>query len=202
MFWFPTGLKPSGLRWSSWPSLTVVDTDFESPHRVLTGINVDSLEAGAKALSKLHDYGARFVTVTSSSLKGQDDGDHLSLLGSYRHKDGSASDQRFIIQCPKLPAYFTGTGDLFAALVLAHLGRQLPQKSTKGEAQAFRKACEIAVSVIQAVLKRTMDYYIETGDKGNMSEDLKVKCTELRLIQSKDLLQSEAVTFQSKDWPN
>lgn len=182
---------------------------------------MDSLEAASEALSALHDYGARFVTITSSSLEnppgaGPGEPETLHLFGSYRaRRSDAASDldgtggkeHRFLIRCPKLPAYFTGTGDLFAALLLAHLhfqlsGRHITGRSDDEVGAAFRRACEIAVTVIQGVLKRTMDYYLAVGDKGNINEDIKVKCTELRLIQCRDILATSAVEYNAEDWPS
>ncbi|KAI9029301.1 pyridoxal kinase-like protein [Hyaloraphidium curvatum] len=189
----------------------LVPNSFEA--EVLTGVKVVSFATASEALSKLHDYGARFVAITSASFPlpdgASDAVEYLYLLGSYRHRtsagqDGPAvGDHRFVIRCKKLPAYFTGTGDLFAALLLAHLDSQLGRESVpseSGAAAAFTAACEIAVSVIQAVLKRTMEYYA-SNDRGQLNADMKVKCTELRLIQSRDILARSDVDFRAEPWP-
>ena len=62
------------------------------------------------------------------------------------------------MEIPKLPAIFTGTGDLFASLLLAWMQKH------SGNLQL---ACEKTMSTVQAVLKRTL-----TEAKG------KVHCSE------------------------
>ena len=179
-------------------------------HRILTGITIDCIEKASLALAALHGLGPTFVAITSSTIGIRDDAEEgvefIHLLGSYRATTtGAASDdQKFLIRCPKLPAYFTGTGDLLAALLLAHLHTRLSlvgSQAPSSVGRAFRTACEIAVSVIQGVLQRTMEHYRATGDRGNMSEDLRVKCTELRLIQCRELLVKTEVSFSAEDWP-
>jgi pyridoxine kinase len=51
------------------------------------------------------------------------------------------------MEIPKLPAIFTGTGDLFASLLLAWM-----QKHPND----LKLACEKTMSAVQAVLKRTL----------------------------------------------
>ena len=51
------------------------------------------------------------------------------------------------MEIPKLPAIFTGTGDLFASLLLAWM-----QKHTEN----LQLACEKTMAAVQAVLKRTL----------------------------------------------
>jgi pyridoxine kinase len=51
------------------------------------------------------------------------------------------------MEIPKLPAVFTGTGDLFASLLLVWM-----QKHPND----LKLACEKTMSAVQAVLKRTL----------------------------------------------
>lgn len=51
------------------------------------------------------------------------------------------------MEIPKLDATFTGTGDLFASVLLAWLHRH---------PNDLALACEATVSTVQAVLKRTL----------------------------------------------
>jgi pyridoxine kinase len=53
------------------------------------------------------------------------------------------------VKIPKLPATFTGTGDLFAALFMAWMHR------SGGDLQ---EAIEKTISSLQAVLQRTIKY--------------------------------------------
>lgn len=56
--------------------------------------------------------------------------------------------KRVIIEIPKLPATFTGTGDLFAALILAWMNK------TNGN---LKLSLERTTATLQAVVKRTME---------------------------------------------
>jgi hypothetical protein len=62
----------------------------------------------------------------------------------------SSPRARFTISIPRLPSVFTGSGDLTAALLLAH-SSALPR--------ALATACERTMATVQAVCRRTMEYY-------------------------------------------
>lgn len=55
--------------------------------------------------------------------------------------------KRIRMEVPKLDAVFTGTGDLFASVLLAWLYRH---------PNDLALACEATVSTVQAVLRRTL----------------------------------------------
>ena len=83
--------------------------------RQLTGIKIESLQHAKDAIDKIHTMGVRKVVLTSvflSSFPGQ-----ILVVGSQQHENGSRS--QFTIKVPELSLSFTGTGDLFAALLLA-----------------------------------------------------------------------------------
>jgi len=71
--------------------------------------------------------------------------------------------------------YFTGTGDLFTALLLAHLCH---------DPDSLAAVCERAVSAILAVLTRT-------AAAGSW---------ELRLIQSKRDIEQPVITVHAEPW--
>jgi pyridoxine kinase len=62
-----------------------------------------------------------------------------------------AGDKRteLTIRIPKLPSTFTGTGDLFAALLLAWMSHTNNQ---------LKLSLEKVIATLQAVLKRTLHY--------------------------------------------
>ena len=82
------------------------------------------------------------------------------------------------MEVPKLEGYYTGTGDLFAALTLAWMHR-LPGQT--------RSAVRSVVSTVQAVIRRTA---AAKGCGGRMSLEEKSSSAsaamELRLVQSID----------------
>jgi pyridoxine kinase len=135
------------------------------------------------------------VVLTSFSLPQQPDGninddDHdnqcLYLMGCCRGSSGC-----FTIKFPRRHGYFTGTGDLFAALLLAHYHYEcLLNNGNNGIALA--KACEIAVEIMQSVLELTCSKY-NSNDIGNTNDKSRqVKGMELRLIESRHLFQRTA----------
>jgi pyridoxal/pyridoxine/pyridoxamine kinase len=66
-----------------------------------------------EAMDKLHGKGVGAVVITSSDLYGLPG--ELALLASFKQKN-SGPPHRFRIRMPALAGYFTGTGDLFAAV--------------------------------------------------------------------------------------
>ncbi|PIA33518.1 hypothetical protein AQUCO_04100156v1 [Aquilegia coerulea] len=78
----------------------------------LAGFKIDSESAGLEACNILHAAGPSKVVITSMHI-----GDNLCLIGSHQKVKGQPPEQ-FKIVIPKIPAYFTGTGDLMTALLL------------------------------------------------------------------------------------
>eukprot|EP01001_Neometanema_parovale_P001891 NODE_12250_length_518_cov_40.131646_g11961_i0.p1 GENE.NODE_12250_length_518_cov_40.131646_g11961_i0~~NODE_12250_length_518_cov_40.131646_g11961_i0.p1 ORF type:complete len:104 (-),score=11.23 NODE_12250_length_518_cov_40.131646_g11961_i0:121-432(-) len=87
---------------------------------------------------------------------------------------------------PKLDGYFTGTGDLFSALVLGWSTHE----------PSFRLACEKAVAALQAVLFNTTQHYREVGGESK-EKSQKIAARELRLIQSKNDIENPVVKIPS-----
>lgn len=86
---------------------------------------------------------------------------------------------------PSLPQYFTGTGDLFSALLLAwcHV-----------HADNFLLACEKAIGSIQGVLRKTVEY-----TKSLHAKEVPMRLCELRLIQSKKEIEEPALLFCAEE---
>uniref|UniRef100_A0A7N0VKD2 pyridoxal kinase n=1 Tax=Kalanchoe fedtschenkoi TaxID=63787 RepID=A0A7N0VKD2_KALFE len=78
----------------------------------LTGFRIVSEQDGLDACKFLHSLGPSKVVITSINING-----NLFLIGSHQDNKGRPPLQ-FKIFIPKLPAYFTGTGDLMTALLL------------------------------------------------------------------------------------
>ncbi|KAK9683140.1 hypothetical protein RND81_10G119200 [Saponaria officinalis] len=132
---------------------------------LLTGLRIVSEEDGREACNKLHAAGPAKVVITSISIDGS-----LLLIGSSK-KDKDQAPEQFKIMIPKIPAYFTGTGDLTTALLLGW-SNKYPDN--------LAKAAELAVSCLQALLQRTINDYRSAGF------DPKTSSLEIRLVQSQD----------------
>ncbi|XP_039062396.1 pyridoxal kinase-like isoform X3 [Hibiscus syriacus] len=79
---------------------------------LLTKLRIASEIDGRKACNILHAAGPSKVVITSINIEG-----NLLLIGSHL-KDKKQAPEQFKIVIPKIPAYFTGTGDLMTALLL------------------------------------------------------------------------------------
>jgi pyridoxine kinase len=97
-----------------------------------------------------------------------------------KHLILGASINKATIKIPKLPASFTGTGDLFAALLLAWMHKTNNQ---------LKESLERTVSTLQAVLKRTL-----SSAKGDVS----AKAMELKLIQSKNDIENPKIVISAE----
>lgn len=132
--------------------------------RFLTGITLTTESDVIHAIDKLHvDYGVKNVVITSFDIEGQEtDNDYIVVLGSQflkgtsccfkqllTEKPESKVANRFKIKVKKINTYFTGTGDLFAALLLGYL---IKQTKSSPVPSSLGKATLKAVSVLQAIL--------------------------------------------------
>ncbi|KIX96624.1 uncharacterized protein Z520_07890 [Fonsecaea multimorphosa CBS 102226] len=105
----------------------ILPNQFEA--ELLSGTTISSLSGVANAVRTLHAvYGTRHVVVTSvrvgdsSAMPEGTEGEGgaaLTVVGSSRRTDGSA--RLFKVEVPVLDCYFSGTGDMFAALMVARL---------------------------------------------------------------------------------
>ncbi|XP_030461263.1 pyridoxal kinase isoform X2 [Syzygium oleosum] len=144
---------------------------------LLTGYRIVSESDGREVCNKLHDAGPSKVVITSINVNG-----NLLLIGSHQKEKGQVPEQ-FKILIPKIPAYFTGTGDLMTALLLGWSNKH-PDN--------LDKAAELAVSSLQAVLQRTVDGY-RSAEFDPQSSSL-----EIRLIQSQDDIRNPRVNFKAE----
>ncbi|XP_020523366.1 pyridoxal kinase isoform X2 [Amborella trichopoda] len=140
----------------------------------LTGLRITSEQDGLEACNLLHATGPSKVVITSLLVD-----DTLLLIGSHQKTKGEAPKQ-FKIVIPKIPAYFTGTGDLTTALLLGW-SNKYPDN--------LERAAELAVSSLQALLHRTVDDYKAAGFDPQSSS------LEIRLIQSQDDIRLPQVTY-------
>ncbi|CAL9189922.1 unnamed protein product [Musa hybrid cultivar] len=146
---------------------------------LLTGLRITSESDGLKACNILHAAGPSKVVITSLNIEGK-----LLLIGSHQKLEGQPPHQ-FKIIIPKIPAYFTGTGDLMTALLLGW-SNKYPDN--------LEKASELAVSSLQALLHRTLEDYKAVGFDPQSSS------LEIRLIQSQDDIRNPEVKFKAEEY--
>jgi len=143
---------------------------------LMAGIPVKTEEDAVKAINILQSKGCGTVVITSSWF----DADYLVLLGK---KKGSAPNEYIRLQIPRLDAIFTGTGDLFASMLLAWLHRH---------PNDLKLACEKTMSAVQQILKKTLNEAKELAGDGNTPTAGQI---ELRLVQSLDLIRDPEILF-------
>ncbi|KAJ5278641.1 hypothetical protein N7478_004013 [Penicillium angulare] len=102
----------------------ILPNQFEA--EVLSGIKITSLVTLAEAITAIHRiYKVPHVIITSVQLLKLSHSDstpnppdnYLTVIGSTTRSDGSA--RLFRIDVPALDCFFSGTGDMFAALTVA-----------------------------------------------------------------------------------
>ncbi|XP_066586432.1 pyridoxal kinase-like [Prorops nasuta] len=131
---------------------------------LLTGRKTNSVQEILKGIKELHEKGPKIIAISSTKASEQDN----KLLGIV----SSITEESILkIDIPLIPVSYTGSGDLFAALFLAHMHLEGNVKD----------AIEKTVNTLRAVLLRTFKYY---QSRKETAEQLAQK-VELHLIQSK-----------------
>ena len=142
----------------------------------MTKTTIHSQDDAVQACDILHGLGVEVVVITS--LYYEKDG-NITLMGSSRKHD---TLDRFVIQMPSLPHYYTGTGDLFGSLLLGWTLRHPDQLSL---------ACEKAVAGIRSVI-------LNTAAHQQCQEATGVnRHSELRIIQSRQDLESPQIELRA-----
>lgn len=140
----------------------------------LTGVRISSLDDAKQACQLLHDMGPSLVFITSCTFAETE----MLIVASSRTQSGTV--ELWCVACPILPGHYTGTGDLCAALLLAH---------TADAENNLKVAMEKVVNTMHAVIKRTYKHSNGSGD---------VRVQELRLIQSKSDIENSPSGFEAQ----
>eukprot|EP01071_Lankesteria_metandrocarpae_P008272 Lankesteria_metandrocarpae@DN4920_c1_g1_i1.p2 len=107
----------------------------------------ERVEDVLKLCEHVHSMGPRVVVVTSVPLKR--DSRHLYLVGSEKIEGGGRSTFKIRFRRREV-VYLGGTGDLMAAMLLSSLHRK---------EWDLKKACEEALTTVQAVMAKTLASY-------------------------------------------
>jgi pyridoxine kinase len=196
-------------------------------NRVLADKKITDVTSCIEVINILHESGVENVVITSVSLSPTDVATHyafgqsgVTAIGSSKNEEKAeeqpmycvCSSRRskediprvFAIGFPTYDGYFTGTGDLFSALLVARLDEAVQQEAgcsqetpspltngyhTAKKETALSRACIKVVATMRAVVLRT--YQAQKGTAGRSldrtltSSAAVVKRCELQLIQSK-----------------
>lgn len=134
--------------------------------RLLSEVQITSLETLKQAIEKLHKtYRVPHIIVTS--IRSQEDSSTISIIGSTARSDFST--RIFQIEVPNIDCYFSGTGDMFAALTLVRLKEAATQAglvetrswvspdNVEATQLPLAQAAEKVLGSMQAVLERTKE---------------------------------------------
>ncbi|XP_032744825.1 pyridoxal kinase [Rattus rattus] len=163
----------------------ITPNQFEA--ELLSGRKIHSQEEAFEVMDVLHRMGPDTVVITSSDLPSPKGSDYLMALGSQRMRkpDGSTVTQRIRMEMRKLDAVFVGTGDLFAAMLLAW---------THKHPDNLKVACEKTVSAMQHVLQRTIQCAKAEAGEGQKPSPAQL---ELRMVQSRKDIEDPEIVVQA-----
>ncbi|KAM3935770.1 pyridoxal kinase [Leptodactylus fuscus] len=168
--------------------LVVPVADIITPNQfeaeLLTGRKIHTQQDAVQVMDMLHSLGPNTVVITSSDLPASQGSEYLITLGSQRRvaADGQTQTLRICLELPRVDAVFVGTGDLFAAMLLAW---------THHHPNNFKLACEKTVSAMQLVLQRTITSARTLAGPGLRPSYAQL---ELRMVQSrKDIENPELI---------
>jgi pyridoxine kinase len=169
--------------------------DFCFPNQTeaehLTDMRITDRASAIRCMDDLHRRGPRLVIIKSSTIA--ESAADILLVGSWQHRDAATGAvvraERFQMLMPRLAGYYTGTGDLFAALMIAWMWRE--SSGARGDDASAARACESVVAALQAVLARTAAF------GATRPADAVPRTPELQLIQSAHDLVSPRVTLRA-----
>lgn len=163
----------------------ITPNQFEA--ELLTGKNISTEKDAVEVMDLLHKMGPDTVVITSSDLPPRLGDRFLVSFGSQRilMPDGTRTTQRIRIEVPKVDAVFVGTGDLFAAMLLAW---------THHYPTDLKTACEKTFSVMHHVIQRTISYAHEMAGPGRRPSPAQL---ELRMVQSKADIEDPAIVMEA-----
>lgn len=166
-------------------SSVMTPNQFEAEQ--LTGRQIGSEADALAACAALHTRGPHTVVITSCHLPGWDD--YVTVLASTTQPQIEGGAQQLRLRVPRVHAYFTGTGDLFTALLLGWMHRH------PGDLQT---ALERAVGGLQAVLRDTVQ---QCGEAAAIAKERTAEVSaarELRLIQNQHAIQEPAQPYAAE----
>lgn len=178
--------------------------DIITPNRfeasILSGVEIDAtaseeiaMTQAMKAIDVFHKVGVQVVVLTSFETAMQQE---LTCILSHDSSNArnstlkeTSNDPRevWVVRIPKLGCQFTGTGDLFAALITAWL------KKTDFD---LRKSFENTVNSIHQVLEDTLAWYRRVNDGTVQSYELRLVQNKMQLMCPKDRFIAEKLQLE------
>lgn len=186
-------------------------------NRTLSGHKITSLPTLIAAMSTLHKT-HHIPHIIITSVRFSLSSDTISIIGSTASSE--YSPRLFKIDVPALDCFFSGTGDMFAALILVRL-REAAQEAGLGAVKGWispdeihgvdlplAKAAEKVMGSMHAILvktKRTRDRLLQVSTNGDTETHegeermrlRKAKAAEVRVVQYLEELRSPKIIFRA-----
>ncbi|CAM1506727.1 Fc.00g063680.m01.CDS01 [Cosmosporella sp. VM-42] len=200
----------------------ILPNQFEA--ELLSECKIHDMESLHQAIQVLHDkYKVPHVVITSVNFEAPDHPPlHLSVVGSSMTSTGKA--RLFKIIFPSIDCYFSGTGDMFAALMVFRMREavynaepELRQKESWLSDDSVDvldlplvKAAEKVLASMHEVLSKTCEGMRRVMERTAVDmtplerrDDAKVhlvksKAAELQLVRNLDCLRSPGMAFRAK----
>lgn len=129
-----------------------------------------------------HDRGVKIVALSSSNIGNENE--LVAFLSAVRE---NGKLEKFKLSIPKqCPIHLTGTGDLFAALFMAH-SATYPND--------LGKALELTIATIQSTIATTLNLMPQELKTGKVSVTAQQR--ELKIIQSKKHIENPEVKLKA-----
>ena len=176
----------------------------------LSDCKLDTLESIKPCLERLHEL-YKIKNIVISSLRLASHPGVILCCGSTATTDFKA--RAFMLQAPIIDGPFVGTGDLFAALLLARLhpfaSNLVPDDTTSPSELPLSKALEYVIASMQGVLLKTkevMDREIKiVGDGIGLTTKQRqvnlMRACELRLVACQEELVMPKVVVRAVEIP-
>jgi pyridoxine kinase len=186
--------------------------------RWLSGIKIIDMTSLTEAIKALHtNFRTPHILITSVSLPCEGATPSLSVIGSTI--TSTAKPRIFEIKVPSLDCYFSGTGDMFGALMVVRLreavnaveGLSTTDAWVSGDEVAavdlpLAKAAEKALASMQELLVRTKKKRDEDVAKmGEVKEGMekiahirRTRAAEVHLVRNLDCLRNPTVLYTAE----
>ena len=163
----------------------IPEADIITPNQfeaeTLAGMTIASVGDVKSVCKTLHDMGPNIVLITSVMLSERK-GDKIISVFASRRDESNGTTMLWRINCPELPGRYTGTGDLFSALLLGHSA--LNPDDLPG-------SLEKVINTMYASIQRSLELSPEIP--------LDSKCPRgLSLIQCKDIIEKPPLEFKAE----
>jgi pyridoxine kinase len=192
-------------------------------YRTLSGVKIVDMDSLKLAITTLHDtYHVPHIMITSINLPTLGATASLAVVGSTA--TSTSEPRMFSIRIPAIDCFFSGTGDMFAALLLVRfreavfnthglsdIGAWRSGNDVKATELPLAKAAEKVLASMHAVLTKTkeardheLELYkkkltgIDTQDEKKMKL-MTSKATEVRLVRNLGSLRKPKVMFKAED---